>query len=316
MQNQQPAKHAESLSGLIERVTFFNEDNGFAVLKVKAKGHRDLVTVVGSLPSVSAGEWVTAEGHWIQDREFGLQFRAELLSSTAPMTKEGIEKYLGSGMVKGIGPIYAKKLVDKFGEEIFDIIETQSARLEEVEGIGPKRRRKIKDAWAEQKVIRNIMVFLHSNGVSTSRAVRIYKTYGDDAIEKVRSDPYRLAKDIHGIGFKTADQIAQKIGIPVDSLIRACAGLSHVLIEATGEGHCALQVELLKDEAGKLLLVDEKIVTEALERTLASIDLVKETINGQELIFLPHLKRAEEIIAGRIRSLCGSPSAFPAIDFD
>ncbi len=312
-----PSKQfAESLSGLIERVTFFNEENGFAVLKVKAKSHRDQVTVVGSLPSVSAGEWMTAEGRWVQDREFGLQFRAEMLSSTAPTTREGIEKYLGSGMVKGIGPVYAKKLVAKFGESIFDIIENHSARLEEVDGIGPKRRHRIKDAWAEQKVIRQIMVFLHSHGVSTSRAVRIYKTYGEDAIEKVRSDPYRLAKDIHGIGFKTADQIAQKIGIPVDSLLRACAGLSHVLIEATGDGHCALPVELLKDEAGKLLLVDDKIVTGALERTLASNDLVKETINGQELIFLPHLKRAEEIIAGRIRSLCGSPSAFPAIDFD
>jgi len=313
----QPSKQfVESLSGLIERVTFFNEENGFAVLKVKAKGHRDQVTVIGSLPSVSAGEWVTAQGRWVQDREFGLQFRAEMLTSTAPTTKEGIEKYLGSGMVKGIGPVYAKKLVQKFGEGIFDIIENYSARLEEVEGIGPKRRRKIKEAWAEQKVIREIMVFLHSNGVSTSRAVRIYKTYGEDAIEKVRTDPYRLAKDIPGIGFKTADKIAQKIGIPVDSLIRACAGLSHVLLEATGEGHCALPVELLKDEAGKLLLVDDKIVTEALERTLASNDLVKETINGQELIFLPHLKRAEEIIAGRIRSLSGSPSAFPAIDFE
>ena len=160
------------------------------------------------------------------------------------------------------------------------------------------------------------MVFLHSNGVSTSRAVRIYKTYGEDAIEKVRADPYRLAKDIHGIGFKTADQIAQKIGIPVDSLIRACAGLSHVLIEATGDGHCALPVELLRDEAGKLLLVDDKIVTEALERTLASGDLVRETISGQELVFLPHLKRAEEVIAARIRSLSGLPSAFPAIDFE
>jgi exodeoxyribonuclease V alpha subunit len=160
------------------------------------------------------------------------------------------------------------------------------------------------------------MLFLHSNGVSTSRAVRIYKTYGEDAIEKVRSDPYRLAKDIHGIGFKTADQIAQKMGIPVDSLLRACAGLGHVLIEATGEGHCALPVELLKDEACKLLLVEEKIVADALQRTLASNDLVKETINGQELIFLPHLKRAEEIIAGRIRSLAGSPSAFPAVDFE
>jgi len=182
----------ESLSGLIERVTFANEDSGFSVLKVKAKGHRDLVTVVGTLPSVSAGEWLTAQGHWVQDREFGLQFRAEVLASTAPTTKEGIEKYLGSGMVKGIGPIYAKKLVDNFGEKIFDIIEKESARLEDVDGIGPKRRKKIKEAWAEQKVIRNIMVFLHSNGVSTSRATRIFKTYGEDAIEKVRSDPYRL----------------------------------------------------------------------------------------------------------------------------
>ena len=313
----QPSKQfAESLSGLIERVTFFNDDTGFAVLKVKAKGHRDFVTVLGSVPSVSAGEWVTAEGRWIQDKEFGLQLRAEMLSSTAPTTREGIEKYLGSGMVKGIGPVYAKKLVEKFGERIFEIIEKEASRLEELDGIGPKRRKLIKDAWAEQKVIRQIMVFLHSNGVSTSRAVRIYKTYGEDAIEKVQANPYALAKDIHGIGFKTADQIAQKIGIPVDSLLRAGAGLNHVLIEATGDGHCALPVELLKDEAGKLLLVDDKIVTEALARTLASRDLVQETISGQELIFLPHLKRAEKIIAGRIKHLSASPSAFPAIDFE
>ena len=306
----------ESLSGLIERVTYHNEENGWAVVKIKAKEHRDLVTVVGSLPSVSAGEWLAAQGRWVQDREFGLQFRAEILTSTPPTTKEGIQKYLGSGMVKGIGPIYARKLVENFGEKIFDIIEKESARLESVDGIGPMRRKRIKEAWAEQKVIRNIMVFLHSNGVSTSRATRIFKTYGEDAIEKVRSDPYRLAKDIHGIGFKTADQIAQKIGIPVDSLLRACAGLSHVLIEATGEGHCALPVELLKEEAAKLLLVEDKIVTDALDRTLASNDLVKETINGADLIFLPHLKRAEEIIAARIKSLAGSPSAFPAIDFE
>jgi exodeoxyribonuclease V alpha subunit len=306
----------ESLSGLIERVTFFNEDNGYGVLKVKAKGHRDLVTVVGSLPSVSPGEWLTAQGRWVQDREFGLQFKAEMLTSTAPTTKEGIEKYLGSGMVKGIGPVYAKKLVATFGERIFDIIEQESARLEDVDGIGPKRRQRIKEAWAEQKVIRNIMVFLHSNGVSTSKAVRIYKTYGEGAIEKVQADPYCLAKDIHGIGFKTADQIAQKIGIPHDSILRACAGLSHVLLEATGQGHCALPVELLRDEAGKLLLVDDQIVTEALERTLASGDLVRETIGEHELVFMPYLKRAEEIIAARIRSLSGSPSAFPAIDFE
>ena len=316
MQQNAPSTFNESLSGLIERVTFFNEESGFGVLKVKAKGQRDLVTVVGSLPSANAGEWVTAEGRWIQDREFGLQFRAEMLTSTAPTTKEGIEKYLGSGMVKGIGPVYAKKLVDKFGEQIFEIIETQSAKLEELDGIGPKRRQKIKEAWSEQKVIRQIMVFLHSNGVSTSRAVRIYKTYGEGAIEAVRADPYRLAKDIHGIGFKTADQIAQKMGIPIDSLIRACAGLNHVLLEATGEGHCGLPDELLRDEAGKLLLIDDKIVSEALERTLASGDLVRETIFEQELIFLPHLKRAEETIAARIKNLGAASGNYPPIDIE
>ena len=144
-----PAMQSESLSGLIERVTFFNEENGFAVLKVKAKGHRDQVTVIGSLPTVSPGEWATAQGHWIRDREFGLQFRAAMLNSTAPTSREGIEKYLGSGMVKGIGPVYAQKLVEKFGEQIFDVIGKESARLEDVDGIGPKRRKQIKDGFGE-----------------------------------------------------------------------------------------------------------------------------------------------------------------------
>jgi exodeoxyribonuclease V alpha subunit len=306
----------ESLSGLVERVTFFNEENGFAVLKVKAKGHRDLVTVVGSLPSVNPGEWLTAEGRWVQDREFGRQLRAELLTSTAPTTREGIEKYLGSGMVKGIGPTYAEKLVGKFGEKIFDIIENYSARLEEVEGIGPQRRRRIKEAWAEQKVIRDIMVFLHSNGVSTSRAVRIYKTYGESAIEQVRANPYRLAQDIPGIGFQTADQIAQKIGVPRDSLLRAGAGLSHVLLEATGQGHCALPAAALKEEAKKLLQIEERLIEAALQRTLGGADLVREEIGGEDLIFLPTLKRAEEGIAARIKQLCAAPANYPPIDFE
>ncbi len=311
-----PPGPPESLSGLIERVTFFNEENGFAVLKVKAKGHRDEVTVVGSLPSVSAGEWVTAEGRWVREREHGLQFRAELLRSTAPTTKEGIEKYLGSGMVKGIGPVYARKLVHKFGEKIFDVIENTSARLEDVEGIGPQRRRRIKAAWAEQKVVRAIMVFLHSQGVSTSRAVRIYKTYGENAIERVRANPYALARDIHGIGFETADRIAQKMGIPHDSILRAGAGLDHVLLEATGEGHCALPLEGLKEEAGKLLGVDEKIVATALERSLNAEELVLESIGGQELVFLPALKRAEENIARRVRELSAEPAAYPPIELE
>ena len=315
LQHSPPATFVESLSGLIERVTFWNEESGFGVFKIKAKGHRDLVTVVGSLPSVSPGEWLIAQGRWVQDREFGPQFRAEMLNSTAPTTLEGIERYLGSGMVKGIGPICAKKLVAQFGEKIFDIIEQESARLEAVDGIGRTRRLRIKAAWAEQKIIRNIMVFLHSNGVSTSRAVRIYKTYGADAIERVRTDPYCLAKDIHGIGFKTADQIAQKIGIPHDSILRACAGLNHVLLEATGQGHCALPAELLNDAAGKLLGVEEKLVSAALGQTLARQELIRETIAGQELIFLTPLQRAEAGIAGRIKELGASASNFPQIDF-
>ncbi len=305
---------AESLSGLIERVTFHNEDTGFAVLKVKVRGNRDLVTVVGSLASVGAGEWINAQGHWVQDREFGAQFRSEILTSSAPTTKEGIEKYLGSGMVKGIGPVYARKLVERFGETIFEVIEKESARLEQVDGIGPTRRRRIKAAWAEQKVIREIMVFLHSHGVSTSRAVRIYKTYGDQAIETVRANPYTLARDIHGIGFKTADQIAQQVGIPVDSLVRACAGLSHVLLEATGAGHCALPVDQLLEAAGKLLLVKDGIVASALERNLAEGEVVRESIEGQELVFLSSLRRAELGIARRIQALCTEPSEYPPID--
>jgi exodeoxyribonuclease V alpha subunit len=307
---------AQSLSGLIERVTFFNEDSGFAVLKVKVKGHRDLVTVVGALPSVNAGEWITAEGQWVQDKQFGQQFRADVLASTPPNSKEGIEKYLGSGMVKGIGPGYAKKMVDEFGIKIFEIIDHHSGMLERIEGIGPIRRRKIKTAWVEQKVIREIMVFLHSHGVSTSRAVRIYKTYGDEAIDRVRQNPYSLAKDIPGIGFKTADQIAQKVGIPIDSLLRASAGLSHVLLQATGDGHCALPLGLLKEEAGKLLLVDDTIVSSALDRALGEREISRETIGGQELIFLSTLKRAEESIAARIQSLCASPPAYPPIQFE
>ena len=312
----QTSSPPESLTGLIERVTFFNEENGFAVIKVKARGHREPVTVVGSLPSVNAGEWITAEGRWVQDREFGLQFRADLLRSTAPTTREGIEKYLASGMVKGIGPTYAGKLVAKFGEKIFEIIENCSGRLEEVEGIGPERRRRIKAAWAEQKVIREIMVFLHSNGVSTSRAVRIYKTYGEQAIETLRANPYVLAQDIRGIGFRTADQIAQKMGVPHDSLLRACAGLAHVLAEATGHGHCALPVSLLKEEASKLLVVPETVLESALERTLNQRELIREQIGEEDLVFLPLLKRAEEGVAARVKKLCALPADYPPIDFE
>lgn len=301
---------------MIERITFFNEENGFAVLKVKVRGHREEVTVVGSLPSVNAGEWLTAEGTWVRDKEFGLQFRATLLSSSAPTTKEGIERYLGSGLVKGIGPVNAKRLVSRFGESIFDIIENQSAQLEEVEGIGPKRRWTIKQAWGEQKAIREIMVFLHSNGVSTSRAVRIFKRYGAEAIQKIQGDPYTLSRDIPGIGFKTADTIAKKIGIPHDSVLRASAGLEHVLLEATGQGHCALPTALLTEETEKLLSVPVATIESALARAESRGFVLRETIAGEEFVFLPSLRRAEQAVADQIAALLKQPPNYPPIDFE
>src|SRR3954470_19954136 len=310
----QPAQVAEAVSGLIERVTYFKEETGFCVLRVKVKSHRDLVTVIANLPSVSAGEWITAEGHWVRDREHGLQLKAQLAKTVPPTSREGIEKYLGSGMVKGIGPVYAKKLVSHFGEKIFEVIESDSGRLEEVGGIGPGRRRKIKEAWIEQRFIREIMVFLHSHGVSTGRAVRIYKLYGEQAIEKVRENPYRLAKDVQGIGFQSADKIAQKLGIPPDSILRACAGIEHLLGEAAGEGHCALPRAVIMEQTPKLLNVLERLVAEALLKLIQLRDVTPETIEDEELIFLPRLREGEIHISNRISELASGVANYPAID--
>lgn len=304
----------ESLSGLVERVTFHQEDTGFVVLKVQVRGQRDLVTVVGSLAEAHPGEWIHAEGHWIQDRNFGRQFKAERLTSTPPTTREGMEKYLGSGLVKGVGPTYARKLVERFGETVFEVIDTASARLEEIDGIGPKRRRRIKEAWTEQKAVREIMLFLHSHGVGTSRAVRIHKTYGDRAMETVRADPYALARDIAGIGFQTADRIARQIGIPADAEARLRAGLDHALLEATGEGHCALPVEVLVEAVTRLLDVPETRVSATLEAALGRGEVVREQVDSEDLVFLPHLHRAEEGIASRLRAMAGEVPGYPAID--
>src|SRR5437867_5809508 len=304
----------EEISGVIERVTFHNTDSGFCVLRVKAPGQREETTVVGSLPSVTAGEWLSAEGWWVRDKEHGLQFKATSMKTVPPTTAEGIERYLGSGLVKGIGPILAKKLVGRFGAEVLAVIENRAAELQSVDGIGPKRRERIAHAWQEPKQGREIMLILHSHGVSTSRAVRIFKTYGEQAIETVRSNPYMLAKDIYGIGFATADQIAQKVGIPKDSLNRARAGIDHVLLEATSDGHCALPLGKLKLAALKLLEVLEVIAEQALSQMLTSGALLLEEIDGEPLIFLPHLRKAEEGIAARIKWLAGMTTVYPPID--
>jgi exodeoxyribonuclease V alpha subunit len=202
------AAESKVLAGLVERVTFHNPENGFCVLRVKARGWRDLVTVVGHAAMISAGEWVTATGIWFNDRAHGQQFKARFMRTSAPTTAEGIERYLASGMIRGIGPVYAKKLIRAFVTAVFDVIETASNRLGEVPGVGVIGAERIVTAWAAQRVIREIMVFLHSHGVSTARSVRIYKTYGADAVQVMSENPYRLARDIRGIGFKTADAIA------------------------------------------------------------------------------------------------------------
>lgn len=307
----------DAIRGQIERVTFHNEENGFVVLRVLVRGRRELVTVVGNLATASPGEWITAEGTWMRDREHGMQFRSERLETQPPDSAEGIERYLASGMIKGIGPVYAKKLVAKFGARVFDIIEHESGRLQEVAGIGAERRRAIKEAWAEQRAVRDIMVFLHAHGVSTSRAVRIFKTYGPEAIDRIRTDPYCLARDIHGIGFLSADRIAERLGLSGDSVLRIRAGLSHALDAATAEGHCALPRETLVEAAAKLLAVDEPRVEEVLNTEIERGTLELETIGGEPLVFLPHLRQAEIVIASRIGNLARRGSAnYPAIEVE
>ncbi|HET9376522.1 MAG TPA: ATP-dependent RecD-like DNA helicase [Chthoniobacterales bacterium] len=306
----------DGVSGLVERVTFHSPETGFAVMRVTVKGRREPMTVVGTVASVNTGEWITAQGTWVRDREHGLQLKADSITCSPPNSREGIERYLGSGLIKGIGPVYAKKLVDKFGEEIFTIIEECSVRLEEIEGIGPTRRRKIKAAWAEQKVVREIMVFLHSHGVSTSRALRIYKTYGEKAIETVRSDPYTLAKEIHGIGFKSADLIAQKLGLPRDSIIRTQAGITHALLDATNQGHCALPRATLFERAIQLLNVNVGIVEQALERLILNAEVVSEHMGERHLIYLSYLRRAEHAVAMLVRKLGSAPSQLPPINIE
>jgi exodeoxyribonuclease V alpha subunit len=297
----------ERLQGSVERVTFHSPESGFCVLRIKVRGQRELVTVIGSAATITPGEYIECTGAWTNDRQHGLQFKTQHLRVIPPSTLEGIEKYLGSGMVKGIGPHFAKKLVRAFGEQVFDIIEQEPDRLLELEGIGPKRKERVTSAWAEQKVVREIMVFLQSHGVGTARAVRIYKTYGDAAVERVQENPYRLALDIHGIGFKTADAIAQRLGIPRDALMRAQAGVRHVLQEIAGDGHCAAYRESLVESAVKLLEIPAPIIEQAVEEELAQENLVAEPIQEKPALFLTPLHRSELGIAEHIDRLAGEP---------
>jgi exodeoxyribonuclease V alpha subunit len=302
------------ISGLVERVTYHNGDNGFCVLRIKARGHRDLVTVVGHAATIAAGEWVTASGEWINDRTHGQQFKARFMRTSAPTSIDGIEKYLGSGMIRGIGPVYARKMVKAFGEKVFDIIEAEPDRLREVTGIGRVRAKRITDAWAEQKIVREIMVFLHSHTVGTARAVRIYKTYGADAVQVMTENPYRLARDIRGIGFKTADTIAMKLGIEKTAMIRVRAGISYALSEAMDDGHCGLPADELTPLAVELLEVPGELIQTALELELSDGTVVADTVGETRCIFLAGLYHAEKAIADRVRRLANGALPWPFID--
>jgi exodeoxyribonuclease V alpha subunit len=310
------AAEFDRLAGLVERVTFHNEQNGFCVLRLKVKGERELITLIGHAPVVSPGEYASASGNWVTDREHGRQFRAVFVKIYPPTTLTGIERYLGSGMVKGIGPVYAGKLVKAFGAAVFDVIEQSPERLREIPGIGEVRARKITSGWADQKVIRSIMVFLHAHGVSTSRAVRIFKTYGQGAIEIVQENPYRLAQDIRGIGFLSADTIAQKIGIAKDSPLRAQAGISYALTEASGQGHCGLPYAELVPLAVKLLDIAESIIETAIAQEVADEVLLPDTVEGQACVFLAPLYYAEQSIAAQIQRLDAGGTTLPAFEAD
>ena len=306
----------EVLAGLVERVTFHSQESGFCVLRAKARGHRDLVTVVGHAAMISAGEWITASGDWANDRNHGLQFKARFLRTSAPSSLDGIEKYLGSGMIRGIGPVYAKRMVKTFGKDVFDIIEAEPKRLREVEGIGPKRADKITSAWADQKVIREIMVFLHEHAVGTARAVRIFKTYGTDAVQVMSENPYRLARDIRGIGFRTADLIAEKLGIEKTAMIRVRAGISYALTEAMSDGHCGLPTSELTALAVKLLEVPQELVATALQLELADATVTADNVAEIPCIFLSGLYHSEKGIAERLGRLIGGALPWPQIDVD
>lgn len=303
----------QTLTGTVERVTFHNEENGYCVLRVMPTGQREVVTVIGHLPTVNAGEDIAASGIWINNHDYGRQFRADNMSSTEPNNEAGIVRYLGSSLIDGIGPVYAKKMVKQFGTEIFDIIDKSSKRLEEVPGIGRKRRMEIKLSWEKQKSIRGIMLFLHEHGISTARAVRIFKTYGEESLNVLEENPYRLARDIHGVGFKTADDIAGRLGMAHDAIPRIEAGLQYVLLTATDRGHCALPKGDLIEAAIDLLSTDEAKTAAILTEMLARNEVVP---GPDDLVFLPHLNYAEKVIAEKIKYLTSRPAAYPVINVE
>lgn len=249
---------------VVEHITYQNAENGYSIMKVNVKGYKDLVTLVGSLLDVPVGSVLLCDGDWKVDKKYGSQFVVQSWEEVMPATIYGIEKYLGSGLVKGIGPKFAKLIVSKFGLETIDVIETDIERLHEVAGIGKVRVEKIRESWEKQKDIKNVMLFLQGYGVSTAYAAKIYRQYGKESIEKVKGNPYRLADDIWGIGFKTADGIANKMGYEKNDLRRCCSGLLYTLNQLSNEGHVYAEEEQLVKAAITLLEADEENIRQAM----------------------------------------------------
>ncbi len=291
---------------VVERITYQNRENGYSVIKVRVKGSPDLVTVVGAMPDVHVGSVLSMEGQWRMDHKYGRQFQAEKWEETLPATVYGMEKYLGSGLIKGVGPKFAKRIVNTFGEKTLEVIETGPDSLIRVEGIGKKRVERIKAGWQEQKEIKNVMLFLQGHDVSTAHAARIFKAYGSESIQVMQENPYRLADDIWGIGFKTADTIAAKLGIEKDRFIRLCSGILYTLNKLSESGHCYALREQLIDRAGELLEVE----TPELEITLDEMLRTSDVIKDEEAIYLPPFYFAEEGCARKVTGLLGRTEAY------
>jgi exodeoxyribonuclease V alpha subunit len=308
-----PAPATTTLEGVVERIVFTNEENAWSVIRLAVTGRQDTVTAVGNLLGIQPGESLRLTGSWIQDPKYGRQLRVASYATVVPATVAGIEKYLGSGLIRGIGKGLAARLVQSFGLATLDVIEGQPERLREVEGIGPQRSAAILRAWAEQREIKEVMVFLQSHGVSTQYAIKIYKVYGARAVTLVRENPYRLATDIYGIGFKTADKIAAALGIPKDAPQRIEAGALHLLALAGDRGHLYLPQRELLEEARGLLESEPWRVEQALTALAAAGEVVVETLPAapadpsEAAVYLKTLHAAETGIAVRVHALLAQP---------
>lgn len=284
---------------VVEHITYQNPENGWSVMKVKVKGYDNLVTLTGSLLDVPVGSVLLVEGEWKVNRQYGNQFEAKSWEEVMPATIYGIEKYLGSGLVKGIGPVFAKAIVSRFGLETLDVIENDIERLKEVPNLGNKRVEKIRESWEKQKEIKNVMVFLQGYGVSTAYAAKIYRQYGKESVSRVKDNPYRLADDIWGIGFKTADSIASKMGYAKDDLRRCRSGILYTLNRLADDGHVYAEEEQIVTAAGELLEAEEQAICAALASMIENKDLIQDS----EAIYLPPFYYAEQGSARRLKEL-------------